>query len=643
MRFFSSPDQIKALEQNIKKWSGIILPEDQKTKMKHQIIKTIERKVFVNKIKQIAAEIVPTVSFRTLLREKLIMIVEFNSNMLFFKFERWFLCRRKILASVLISILLLTVVFNFTLSPQRAEASFITVLEEVNGEVNIVRDMRTFKAESGFILRANDVISTGQNSKAVIRFLDQSLSRLDEDTEVRISRLFINPFNTTETFVELVLQRGRLWSRVINLVDNLSRFQVKTTHTLAVAKKKAAFNVAISDEGKAKVSAVQNKVDIVMEIDQKTVETTLVKGFSAEVKTDESIPSQLVLEKKTATQQDQKWIDENLEKDQAYIEEIKQEVSQNVSELSLTPFAKFDINQKKLADAVFLIERGYTDKAKVLIDEAIVQFKIIIEWLKDYEIEHPVEALALKTQITEFLNGYKKNFALFLPRDPLYIMKATVDELHILLATDSSQVTREKLSQAEDKLLEAHDLVTQGDVTTAKEQVEGYTKTMSEVISDINQLPADKKEEAVTAVLDNRLEGLKTLEAFPAGEINLVGSDTLEESVTAAKEEALTTLGEAVVTASKIATESSMVKQLKDINDIDVNGKKFLDVKITQDQVVVTTTDVQVSVDKMKPAAEEEDDEEGNEVSAPVISIPVTGSSTTTINLKSSKLLPVQP
>ena len=159
--------------------------------------------------------------------------------------------RLRFLGAVLTLAVFIIGFFNFAFTPYKASAAAATTLDEIIGSVVIIRDSQAITVKPGFVLKIDDVIKTGKDSQAVIKFLDQSVSRLSENTEVQISKLFINPLNKTETLVEIVLNRGRLWNRVVNLIDDFSHFQVKAGDT-GGGKKKAAFDVEMASKKKQK-------------------------------------------------------------------------------------------------------------------------------------------------------------------------------------------------------------------------------------------------------------------------------------------------------------------------------------------------------------------------------------------------------
>lgn len=670
MRLFESEHR---LEEKLRKCSYITLSEEKRVRMKNQIMGSLPSlteahfgfEALIEKIKKFALEISPSLYFRTLLKEKLVTLAEFQFSREFTLRPKF---RRKIFAGVLAFVFLFSVVFNYTFKIERVEASFTTVLEQLSGEVSVIRGDSVLPGTTGFVLKADDIIRTGSNSKAAIRFLDQSMSRLDENTEIKIEKLFINPANKTETIVEVILHRGRLWARVINLVNKFSKFQVRADNTVAVAKKKAAFDVSISSQGKTKVAAVKNKVDLVVATEKKVMETTLMKGFSASSSATKIIP------KKTG--EEDEWILENLEEDEEYIATVKQEnrdqIQNQVKVMPGSPFYAmkeltegtkialtlddFDRQKKilitvseKLAEAQAVLENGDRAKAAVLLLEFQQAVTGVIERIKPFEASHPAETSQLKAFINEILNGAEKQLALILPTDPMYPLKEAISATKLLVAETSIAKTEERLVQATTKLLEAHDFAEQGDTVNAAQQVEAYREAISGVISDVKQMSNDEKEKAVTALIDNKVDDLKVLEAMVstggtsstsslppqpvaeapgtssvvlppspplesteplvAPEMEILPTEKvtpavpmastspeLQQTVQDAKTETLAQLGEAVLDVQKDNLSVQVLQKLEDIKGIDVNGKQLVNVQVSRNSVQIRTDSSIISV-----------------------------------------------
>lgn len=664
---------IQALKRSINKYAVVSIDEQQKDRIKQNILQythshaPAEEAGFlsvIDRIRAVAAGLKPSAYFRVLLREKLITLVEFQGNRGFLLF-RGLKFSRRFVALMVVFLFITTLFFNFAGHVDRVEASYSTTLRDVQGNVSVVRDNEVLPGAAGFLLRTDDVIQTEENSSATIEFLDQSISRLASNTEIKISKLFVNPLNKTETAVELVLHKGRLWARVVNLVDNLSHFQVKAENTVAIAKRKAAFDVEVPSRGKTKVSAIQNKVDLVVATDKKVMETSLVRGFTAEVKTRASVEP-TIKEDSNAQPRDE-WVSSNLAQDKIYIAAVKQEAQAQlgesarilpgnpfyaVKELSENTTVALTLNElgkqrkiverarEKFAEAEVLLEKGETAQSTVLLNDFKSQIADVIDWLKNYELEHPQEALAFRTELTGFLNGYQKKLALILPIDNLYKLKQAVSQTQLLIPDDPVQITQARLAQASDKLLEAHDLLEQGNASAARSQVEAYSQAVSEVVSEMKKLPTDDKDKGKVAsvILGNKAEDLKVLETIriktppvgtPTGAVQIgsssagffasqvgsataqsgstsivaVGSGTVEgdqdelkKMISDVKTETLAKLGEAVIDAQKSKPSVEVLRKLEEIKKIDMNGKPLVDVTLMRNKVLLKSDKEIISV-----------------------------------------------
>lgn len=667
------------LEAALKQCNRITLPSEMKQKLKQQILAQVkadpkEQEVFfapfIAKLKQVAETLVPSRYFRVILKEKLVAVASFESSRMLPRIMNWFggIYVRRAFAAFVLMVFAAYAFLNFSFDLPKLEASYVTVMESVSGEVTVIRGGESMKGATGLVLKADDVVKTGEDSRAAILFLDQSVSRLDENTEVKISRLFMNPANKTETIVEVILTRGQLWSRVINLIDKLSRFQVKAESTVAVAKNKSAFNVAVQPKKRARVTAVQNQVDLVVATERKVVETSLSKGFAAEVKTSSTVNPKIVRETAAEKAEDE-WVNENLAQDKVYIETVKQDVAQDLKdqvkalssaplEIALT-FDEFEKQKKILLDAVAklgeaerLIEAGNHEKSGETLVRFQEQLKQVIQWVKTREESDPAQALELKMQIYELLRGYEKKLSVILPTESLYPLKAIISETQVQAAPDGIQKTQEKLDQAVDKLLEAHDLIEQGDTATAVTQVDAYKDAIAEVVSEVSLMPTDEKEQAVGLLIENKTEDMKVLQAMattppavatepkavpvaetipeamffqePLAESSLPSVDAeqvpltpetqaesgvlqtqdaanaaealavedLGKSVEEAKTDGLTKVGEAVFNVQKSQTSIDVLKKLEELKKLDVNGKQFMKVTVTPNKVTIKSIPV---------------------------------------------------
>lgn len=555
MRLFESLSNafapVKEVLSQIKKNQ---LPADRKGFLRERILASIQAQhqaegasyaVLIERLKKAILAVVPAGGFRVVLREKMLTLAALsirNEPVKSFgeRLGLWLLGRRRFVAASLVAFFFLSTVFySFGVQVPATSASYLTLLEEVSGNVIVFRDGASISVAPGFLLKSNDIIRTDRGAKAVVRFLDQSVSRLDESTEVKISQLFVNPSKKSETVVEVVLTQGRLWSRVVSLIDNFSRFQVKAANTVTVAKRKAAFDVSVGHAGKAKVAALHNRVEVTVATPNKVVETTLVKGFSAEVKSSAPVAPQIA--PVADATEDQAWIAENLSKDEQYIAEVKREGTDQIkSAAGISPgsplypikafssatqiaFTLSDVErQKKLiglargkfAQAELLLENQDTEGAAALLREFSGLIAEVTEWMHANGDSKASEVFEIQTLLNETLALVGKQLSLVLPTDPLYPLKDAIGQATVATASGPQEQAKERLEIAATKLLEAHDLAEQGDTAAAQRQVEQYSATLSEVASEVVKFPEGQVEKAVSDLIDAKVEDIKALEVI---------------------------------------------------------------------------------------------------------------------------------
>ncbi|KKU79460.1 MAG: hypothetical protein UY05_C0030G0005, partial [Candidatus Peregrinibacteria bacterium GW2011_GWA2_47_7] len=344
--------------------------------------------------------------------------------------------------------------------------------------------------------------------------------------------------------------------------------------------------------------------------------------------------------------------------------------------------------QDKLAAAQVLLAQGDKDKANALISEFQAEVQSVIAWVKEYDSQNNAgDATVLKIQVNQLLATYQKQFSVILPSDSLYPFKEVVGEMQVIAAPSPAGQAKQKLSNAGDKLLEAHDLADQGDEVGAAQQVQAYSKAVSEVVSEVKQLPSAEKEKAVSAIIDNKVEDLKVLQSLgttatvqatvpPTAPANLVPTaavpavassvieavpvvvqpilpavttalppvlekvvpvvvpaDTttgtssasaavtaaasaqtqanavstaahteLQKSVSQAKTEVLTKIGEAVFELQKDQSSVEGLKKIDDVKKIDVNGKPLVDLQVAKDKVLIKSDQKEIAFPPATPA-----------------------------------------
>jgi len=91
------------------------------------------------------------------------------------------------------------------------------------------------EAQAGMSLEDGDIIKTGDDSSAEITFFDGSTVELQPGTEIEVVSLDISA-GTGSTTVTLEQTIGATISRVINIIDPASRYEVETPEGAAVVR-----------------------------------------------------------------------------------------------------------------------------------------------------------------------------------------------------------------------------------------------------------------------------------------------------------------------------------------------------------------------------------------------------------------------
>lgn len=542
---------------------------------------------------------------------------------------------RRLTAAGLLSFFIIALAGNAVLSPSVTYAHSQSVLEDISGEVTVHRDGLTIEGYNGLILNESDVISTAQNSQASVRFIDESIGRLAENTDLHIVAQKIDQFNQAQSVVEVMLDRGRFWTRVVNLIDNNSAFEVKTPSLTAVAKRRAAFDVEVSDVGSSRITAIHNRVDVrVANATRGVLETTLVKGFSANVtKLNGNVPvitpapAATLLSSADAVSQSDSWVSNNLSKDVAYIQQVKEDGKQAVRDqagsvpgnalyaleqlsdstsLALTMSAAeknkklLALAEKKIGQAAVLLEQGNADTAQDSLNAFLSDIQQVSEWIKEQEATSPQDVIEVKALLESLISQSHKHFSLVLPTDVTYLVKEAVSQAEFIVADNPVSKTEQQLNTATEKLIEAHDLAEQGNTPLATLQIAQYSTTINGVVDTLKQLAPSDKEKAVGALLDAKKEDIKTLEVIKetrtqvdvekAAEQATLNSvitqetsehNDIQKQVSEAKKDSLTQIGQAVFDTQKGLTSPELLQKIEDIENVDVNGKSVIEVQVS--------------------------------------------------------------
>ncbi len=386
---------------------------------------------------------------------------------------------RTALSSMLLFTFVVSSLFVFPLVPTTyARSSYI---DELDGEVYVLRGGESIQGKVSLLIEEGDVVLTKGNSYVSVHFFDDSLGRLGENTNVEVKRLYSEPLNPVATDIELFLNQGRLWAKVVSLVDENSSFKVETDEVEASVQKKAAFDVDVKEDS-TKITVFDNVVNVKRLDNNETPSKTVVAGFQAQIPHNDGSDIKLSVTKEQPSQPGQKWVAGNLKSDSEYDNELQ---SQKEKKLSTEVAANIlSVNQpvstatsgksgsrveasrqsflnaySKLLKAETLLARGadsgYNKLLRDFRDETDKIFADLPELMKEDELN----ATLLKGMIDEKIGMQLKDMSAFLPDNKLYRAKDTLREVELQAAGSAVKRLQLSMSQAEGKLLELQELI----------------------------------------------------------------------------------------------------------------------------------------------------------------------------------------
>lgn len=495
--------------------------------------------------------------------------------------------------SVFASVLLVVMMFGtLVLMPFQTPVTFaakLTYIEEFYGQVYILRNGQNIPAKSQLSLQEGDIIITKDKSFATIRFFDDSTSRLGQNTYIQLRRLYSEPLNNNSTQVEVAVNQGRLWTKVLNLVDEQSHFIVDTAQGSVTATKKAAFDVQVQPMHST-LAVFDNVVDFSTKSSLPNQIKPIVAGFQADVSPDNLKTAYISLVPQDGANADSNlWVQSNLERDKEHSVKIASEKEDHLNPVTSStgatdvlnvnadlengkPFANVDLERQRLA----FIEnyKALLQGEKLLLQhqdidgmKLVFQFRSGVQSFMDaYSNLSKVDAAnteVLRTLMQSKIGKQYKDLVTFLPGDLLYSAKEVIEETQLFLAQNNIDQTLVSLSQAEEKLLEIQGLLGKKDLAMADRVLQRYQRQIDDFVLKINGDDFTQLKDELSNIFDKQIEQIKVLAAIEKllndpdqakflAEIRVVRRSVLDKLITA-----LQKLPQAV--------PASLIQELKDL------------------------------------------------------------------------------
>ena len=508
--------------------------------------------------------------------------------------QSWWLFRnwRSSVATFLIALFGLSIVVVSPFELRTTRASKWTFLTEVKGEVFVNRNGRTMSVDKNFVLEEGDLIFTRSDSFVTVRYLDDSVTRLGDNTSLEIKRLYVRPDNAVETEVELQLISGQIWASVYNLIDEDAHFAVETDTALANVSSKAAFEIS-SENSVTTLAVFDNVVDLSDKQGSKQVQPVL-SGFKAEVKmTEQPASGKVKLATITVAKNinEDDWAKLNLGLDKQHQKLLKDENIQLAANSTALDeslvgtiadwkdgtkalFANADI--EKARQKFLSVQLGFMKAQKLLqandaqsrreATPLILQYKTgVKEIMADYQnlrAKDQGQADKLFSWMKEEIDLQRKSFSLILPGDKLFIAKEALSDAASNFAQDSAQKTEFYLANSKNRLIEMQGMIDNGDITGAEGALRSYVNGLNELVANVEKVDVAKLQGSLFNLLNEQTDQVKLLASIEQKLKNKTLTD-LAEAVHKVKLESVTKLVAVVKTYYSNGIPMLMVMDLK--------------------------------------------------------------------------------
>lgn len=449
---------------------------------------------------------------RANMKERIFAAIEAVPQKNFF-FQNLFALHKRLVSGVLV-VLLFFGMFSFVnLDTSIVMASTFTTVESFIGDVGVTRGGDLVPVHRGMELFEGDKISTGSDGMVVVKYFDDSITRFAPETNVVINKLFKFE-NNVESYVEIFLEQGVVWSKVFNLVGDDSAFVLKARDVSAVAKK-AAFNAEFKNQ-KLEVKVFNRTVDV--HKNDKIEKVT--KGHKAVVNGDVEIVSLPESEKNSV------WIKDNLESDKEYLAAVEDRLldakvkSMDVSigtslREDIAVFLTFnDVDKQKkeldlaekdlIAAEVKLSDPNLSSEEKSRAEAALAAFsdkaKEFNELVKEVGYSDEKYSAELREYLDNKVLMHQKDLSVIMPNSPLYEVKKVVDDVALVGIEDDTELVEKKLDQVAENLSVAEDATILGQPEVARAVVDDSKEELNSVVQMIDTLEEESPGVVTTLV-----------------------------------------------------------------------------------------------------------------------------------------------
>ncbi|MBI5151982.1 FecR domain-containing protein [Candidatus Peregrinibacteria bacterium] len=507
---------------------------------------------------------------KAMIKERIFSEIEKTVDM-FWLFKTKFIFK-KVATYALVAIIMVTGVFSFITRPEAAFAHPTSVLREIEGDVVVLRAGQTLVAQEDFVLYQNDIIDT-RDGTATIKYFDNSVSRLNKNTKITLSKLFSDD-KALITKIELNFDSGEAWSMVFDLFND-SFFSVRGNEFEANVVDRATFSVSASQD-KTEIGVFQNLIDLTTKTNGYSEKSVVLKGYKAVVEQGKRSKPQITRVTDRGMPFDQReWFEKNMKKDKEYIARVVQEQSSahlaasapdTLEESLYLPLSeieklrvKLNIAEGKFISGEALLNDGKIDEARKnfsAMKSAITDIKAKADELKQTDPESSEKLMVLAN---EKILKYKKALSIVTPNLPLYEAKQTLRDIELLVADDDYKKARVTLDSVSSMLLETQDMADYNRYENVKENLLESQK----LLESLQNIDLSKDPELLKQVVEKKSDIVKMLTLIE----NTAKSPEIKKELQDAKNTSIDAIMDTVSSARDPQSQQAIESVVKDINN----------------------------------------------------------------------------
>ncbi|MEK7202979.1 MAG: DUF5667 domain-containing protein [Patescibacteria group bacterium] len=338
---------------------------------------------------------------------------------------------KKIIVFILILLIIISVSKNAVLAMVGVKKipTPKAYIAKVDGEEALIKKLNAndwIKITENMEIAPGDIIKTNNNSQVVINFYDNTVSRVDSNSEIKFEEISIDKENFAKTKVNIFVNAGQIWSRVIQLMDKDASFEINSSITVATVRGTAFNFEIIPNEESAKINTIEGILEI------------------AKIKTKEEIDESTGQKKQT----------------KIVIEKI------NLPEGNMAIVGK-EKETENLLD-------------KKIITQPILEENLKSKWFKDNQkLDEDFEK-----EVKEKAKKLNKEIAGILPDSAMYKIKRIAEKARIILTNDPTEKQKLIIDFANKRLSEAQQLAQEGKVVLAEATINNWQKSVDELTVD---------------------------------------------------------------------------------------------------------------------------------------------------------------